>query len=1422
MVASTLVITLLAAAGCTTTLVVAAPTGADDSYSSLGNTTLTVSAANGVLANDTGSGTTVSASDTTSANGATVAVNADGSFTYTPLFGVRTSPDTFDYTVSNSGGTSTATVTITLAGLAWYIDNSGANGDGSQATPFNSIANFYAASVDQANDVIVLAGDTGTGYTTASFVLSNGQQLVSDEADVVVGDVTVATATGTRATLDRGVSAVQLASDNVVRGIDIIVGSGHAFVDAGNIGNTTISDVAISGTGGAISISAAGAGTAITLDSLTMTGGTPTSGIELDNFAGSFSVTGSTTINNTSLHAIDIETSSGSVTLGAVSVSGHLDAAIRLLTNTGTIAFGVCTLGAPGDLAGVNNDTVSIVDCSDVTFGNMTIADADRHALNIVHSSGSLTFGDVTISAQPGGHGLSLSQTGGTVVAGNLTVRTSNSIADAGLNLSGLGLDFTAGDVTAVAGASSVMITGAGTVGLGDVTTNHRVRVLAVGGAGAIDVTVGALAIDSAADGLVLENGDGTDSFTMTGAGSINAHGNALTIDGFRVDDGAGNGIDFDTIATDGSAGATNGMLLRRLQDDLTINTSTTLGGPLRGLRVDQQGSAAPATVTFNGTTAFGTVGTPIRTACGILGEDLATLVFHDLSIVQNSLSAPCVSIESAIVEFSGAPVEVTCAAEVSLYLCTSPNGGSDTWTFGTVVNNGGTFDGIAGVLGFEDCKANVVITGDVTATNFTDDYDGVLFLIDHVGNVTFDGNVSATGAAGTDMNLVYVEGLDGDVDFNGSLTLAGPAGANSCGINVLDHIAGNITFNGAVSISGFTGANCCGVLLQGSVPFVFNSDFTISGLTGAGSDGIRTLAGGLAPGQLISGSAAVLTISDVANDGIHLNTWRTSTQPSLDLQGSATIETNSGHAIWISKASNQTYNLGDVAIDCTTDGQAIVVDQSLAATITFGNLDIDCPNTVGFHAIDLRGSADRSNAGTSFSINADDGTSGIRYPTNDGNGTAIFSDGLASLSINGAAGNLYSISEVGTGTTDGGDAGFATGPHAIFARDCGALTLTCTRIANTGELATDGNETVVVSTNSTDGFPATGITITDCEFSENPDGNAIQIDGLVSDYAPTIDISRNVFGSVTNQAAGSYACWIEISAEDGAPLANVSMDLTMTGNTFTGFAGGGLYLRVLDGVGASTIARAQIGGTGAGQNTFTDIGGTCVEVRCENSRLLAELENAVMEDTGPDVETGAAVVVQHYADDPASTFDFNADQVEISGYNHGDRVRVFSEGLATDAEFRFAWSNGSFTDAGGFATFFISIANQSFDSGAESGVFDLTLGSNDMANGRVFQDFDTDNASLIRMLIFDNSNLPEINLDRDSGVGPDRLVISDMGTHAVADPASNPQITAVLTDPAGNNNTNGGGVSVITDAGDPAATILQSGANPVALPTQP
>ena len=165
--------------------VIAAPVCAPDAYTGSSNQTLTVTAANGVLANDSPAGGTLTF-QTTSANNGTIAGLADGSFTYTPATNF-VGTDTFTYTLGNSGGVVTCTVTITVQAVnGYFVDaTNGDDGTGSftNGLPFATIQAALAAA-PAGSDVVVRPGSY-----TGTVTLENGDRLLGSGSVLAQGVV---------------------------------------------------------------------------------------------------------------------------------------------------------------------------------------------------------------------------------------------------------------------------------------------------------------------------------------------------------------------------------------------------------------------------------------------------------------------------------------------------------------------------------------------------------------------------------------------------------------------------------------------------------------------------------------------------------------------------------------------------------------------------------------------------------------------------------------------------------------------------------------------------------------------------------------------------------------------------------------------------------------------------------------------------------------------------------------------------------------------------------------------------------------------------------------------------------------------------------------------------------------------------------
>jgi hypothetical protein len=222
----------------TNTNVQTAPVAVNDAFNALGNATVN-QAATGVLANDTVNAAAISAFDAVGSNGGAITLNADGSFSYTPVAGF-VGAETFTYTLSNNAGASTATVTMTSTGLGHFVDNTAApGGDGSQASPFDTLAAAIGAA--NAGDTIFVARGDGTSNGLAGAInLPAGVDLVGEGAGLVVAQTIVLPGIAPLIT-----GPIICAGENIVSGL-MIDGSAADGIVIDGVGNVTVSKNTIS------------------------------------------------------------------------------------------------------------------------------------------------------------------------------------------------------------------------------------------------------------------------------------------------------------------------------------------------------------------------------------------------------------------------------------------------------------------------------------------------------------------------------------------------------------------------------------------------------------------------------------------------------------------------------------------------------------------------------------------------------------------------------------------------------------------------------------------------------------------------------------------------------------------------------------------------------------------------------------------------------------------------------------------------------------------------------------------------------------------------------------------------------------------------------------------------------------------------
>ena len=241
--------------------VMASPVAVDDSYPCTGNLSISIPAGSGVLANDylgLNPLATITASATTSTNGGTVAVMSDGSFTYEPTAGY-TGTDTFTYTLMNSTGSSTGTVSITVSNKVWFINNAAAScttaaaGCGRFSHPYSSLSSFITANPDASGDRIFIY--QGSSSYSGALTLKTNERLIG-QGDALDATTLGFTPAANGPTLPSATAkptltnTLTLAQGVTVLAISMSTGASTGIIGSGGLTGLTVGDSPTTATNG--------------------------------------------------------------------------------------------------------------------------------------------------------------------------------------------------------------------------------------------------------------------------------------------------------------------------------------------------------------------------------------------------------------------------------------------------------------------------------------------------------------------------------------------------------------------------------------------------------------------------------------------------------------------------------------------------------------------------------------------------------------------------------------------------------------------------------------------------------------------------------------------------------------------------------------------------------------------------------------------------------------------------------------------------------------------------------------------------------------------------------------------------------------------------------------------------------------------
>ena len=308
----------------------------------------------------------------TSANGGNIVMTVSGTdigkFTYDPPAGFE-GTDTFSYTISrvDGGGTDSATVSIPISGMVWFINSSAGSctvaGCGRLSNPFSTLAAFNTlnngtGNNPAANDNIFIY--TGAGNYTGPLSLLNNQKVIGQGATSSVSTITGLTPPtgspsfpstgGTKPSITTvvtsGNNGINLASGNQLFGLAFSNTDGAAIRGSVNIGTSSMSDIAINNTGGG---------------GIILTGG------------GTVTITGANTIVTTTATALNVSNTNigaGNITFQSISSNGGT--ANGIILNTTGASGGLIVTGDGANTSVGGNSTGGTIANKSGTDGSTT------------------------------------------------------------------------------------------------------------------------------------------------------------------------------------------------------------------------------------------------------------------------------------------------------------------------------------------------------------------------------------------------------------------------------------------------------------------------------------------------------------------------------------------------------------------------------------------------------------------------------------------------------------------------------------------------------------------------------------------------------------------------------------------------------------------------------------------------------------------------------------------------------------------------------------------------------------------------------------------------------------------------------------------------------------------------------------------
>jgi uncharacterized repeat protein (TIGR01451 family) len=394
------------------------PLAVDDMHSVTGNVRIDTAASGySVLTNDLGPGATITAFDATSAHGGSVNMNTGtGTFAYNPPRGF-TGTDSFNYTLTNAGGSDQGTVVLTVSDMVWFINNApgacASDCDGRLTNPFTSLTAFEAvngngttsggAVIDpEAGDNIFIY--TGAGSYNGPLTLENAQRVIGQGATASIEAIAgfalapdsnpLPSTNGAKPVITSSANGINLAQNDSLYGLALNDTTATAISGAANVGSFLMSDVDISNTatgGAGLRLIGGGTAAATGINNISTTTGTALEVLNtnIDAFGFSFrSISATASSGNAGI----ILNNTGALGGLTVTGTGAANSGGTIANKTGADVTAGAPLAPTGATSGVgiflsNTSSVSLASMHLQNFSNFAILGSNVNGFTLASST---------------------------------------------------------------------------------------------------------------------------------------------------------------------------------------------------------------------------------------------------------------------------------------------------------------------------------------------------------------------------------------------------------------------------------------------------------------------------------------------------------------------------------------------------------------------------------------------------------------------------------------------------------------------------------------------------------------------------------------------------------------------------------------------------------------------------------------------------------------------------------------------------------------------------------------------------------------------------------------------------------------------------------------------------------------------------